>query len=285
MNQSRPSSSAPAADQYEAPAAPRASSFVAAPYRAISGKLTRFLARNVPTKKLVMRNTRPLVSFTFDDVAASACTTGAALLEQQGARATFYISGANCGRPSPTGRLASPDLIKTLHQKGHEIACHTYSHKRVVELSRDALADELQSNQRCLQSVIGDVRLRNFAYPYGDISFAMKRYLEAHFDSCRSHTQGVNAGVADLGVLKSRGLERVSIDRQRIADVIAETVRRRGWLLFAGHDIADAPSPYGVPPDLLAFALRTAVDGGCQLVTVSRALQILQAAAPNGRDA
>jgi len=286
MNQSRPSSSVPAADGYEAPPAlPRAPSLVVAPYRVISGKLTRFLARNVPTKKLVMRNSRPLVSFTFDDVPASTCRTGATLLEQHEARGTFYISGGNCGRASPTGTLATPDQIKALHARGHEIGCHTYSHARVVELSRDTLASELQRNQRFLQSAIGDVRLRNFAYPYGDVSFATKRYLGAHFDSCRSHTQGVNAGVADLGGLKSRGLERVSIDRQRISDVIAETVRRNGWLIFAGHDIADAPSQYGVPPELLAFALRSCVAAGCQLVTVSQALQILRSAAPGGSDA
>jgi len=286
MNHSRPPSSVPAADQFETPpAAPRPSGFAGASYRAISGKLTRFLARNVPTKKLVMRNARPLVSFTFDDAAASACTTGAALLEQHDARGTFYISGGNCGRPSPTGPLATADLIKAVRDRGHEIGCHTYSHARVAGLSRDALADELQHNQRFLQSVHGGIRLRNFAYPYGDISFATKRYLGACFDTCRSHTQGVNTGVADLGVLKSCALERISIDRQRIQDIIAETARRNGWLLFAGHDITDAPSQYGVRPDLLAFALRSALAAGCQLVSVSHALQILQSATPNSRDA
>src|SRR6202035_5589033 len=98
-----------------------------APYEMLAGKLTRLLARNVPTKKLTMRNTRPLVSFTFDDAAATACTTGAALLEQLHARSTFYISGKNCGKPSPTGRLATAEQLKVLHANGHAIACPTYS--------------------------------------------------------------------------------------------------------------------------------------------------------------
>ena len=286
MNCSQPSSSASAADQLETPvASPRAPGLVTAPYKVISGKLTRFLARNVPTRTLVMRNTQPLVSFTFDDAAASACTAGAALLEQYGAHGTFYISGGNCGRTSPTGPLATTDLIRRLHAKGHEIACHTYSHARVAALSRNELENDLERNQRALQSVLGNIRLRNFAYPYGDISFATKRYLGARFDSCRSHTQGVNAGVADLAVLKSRAMERISIDRQRVADIIAETVRRNGWLLFAGHDIADAPSQYGVQPELLVFALRSALTAGCQLVTVAQALQILRSASPHHRDA
>lgn len=283
MNRSRPSSSAPAADQFETSVeSPSPSGLAGAPYRVISGKLTRFLARNVRTKKLVMRNTRPLVSFTFDDVAASACTAGAMLLEQHEARGTFYVSGGNCGRASPTGPLATADLIRALHAKGHEIGCHTYSHTRVVELSRDALVSDLDRNHRFLQGILSDIALRNFAYPYGDIAFGAKRYLGARFDSCRSHTPGVNAGIADLSVLKSYALERASIDRQRILDVIGETVRRNGWLVFAGHDIADAPSQYGIQPELLAFALRSALAAGCQLVTVSQALRLLRSAAPNG---
>jgi peptidoglycan/xylan/chitin deacetylase (PgdA/CDA1 family) len=279
-------SKATAAYQAETPVTTaHRSARVGGPYRVIAGKLTRFLARNVRTKTQVMRNPRPLVSFTFDDVAASACTAGAALLERHGARGTFFISGGNCGRASPTGPLATVDLIKALHHGGHEIGCHTYSHTRVAALGRDALMSDLERNRRFMQGILGDIALRNFAYPYGDISFRAKRYLGAHFDSCRSHTPGVNAGTADLSVLKSCPLEHVSIDRQRIADVVAETVRRNGWLLFAGHDVADAPSQYGVQPELLEFALRQALAAGCELVTVSQALQIVRGAAPNGHDA
>jgi peptidoglycan/xylan/chitin deacetylase (PgdA/CDA1 family) len=277
MSRTQRQPSLPLAGGFDAPAAlPRAPGIVTSPYKTIAGKLTRFLARNVPTKSLAMRNTRPLVSFTFDDAAASACTTGATLLEQYQARGTYYISGGNCGALSPTGRLATTDQLKALHLKGHEIACHTYSHARVVDISRDALERDLERNREFLQGLLGGVELRNFAYPYGDFSFATKRYLGARFDSCRSPTPGVNSGIADLGVLKSCAFEQAAIDRQRVLDVIAEAVRRNGWLLFAGHDVQDAPSPYGVQPGLLAFALTSALEAGCQLVTVSQALRILR---------
>ncbi len=39
-----------------------------------------------------MRNAAPLVSFTFDDVPASAYVNGAAILERYGMRGTFYIA-------------------------------------------------------------------------------------------------------------------------------------------------------------------------------------------------
>jgi peptidoglycan/xylan/chitin deacetylase (PgdA/CDA1 family) len=272
------------ADDFNVPIAlPRAPAFGEGPYQTIAGKLTRFLARNVPTKTLTMRNTKPLVSFTFDDAAASACTTGAMLLEQHQVRGTFYISGGKCGMASPTGRLATGDQVQTLYANGHEIGCHTFSHMRVVDVDHDALDRDLDRNRTFLQGALGDIAIGNFAYPYGYISFKAKRHLAKRYDSCRALTPGVNAGTADLGVLKCYALEQTAIDRAIIAEVITEAVRRNGWLMFASHDVADMPSQYGVRPDLLAFAVRSALAAGCEVVTVSQALRLMRGAEPNGR--
>ena len=286
MNQTQQHSSLPVSEDFTAPITlPRAPGFAEAPYQMLSGKLTRLLARNVATKKLTMSNTRPLVSLTFDDAAATACTAGAALLEQFHARGTFYISGEKCGEPSPTGRLANAEQLKALHGNGHEIACHTFSHTPVVGISRQALASDLDRNWLFLQGILGDTPVRNFAYPYGDISFATKRYLGERYDSCRALTPGVNADVADLGVLKSNALEQTSIGRHGISHLITETVRRNGWLLFASHDVNDAPSQYGIRRDLLTFALRSALAAGCRIVTVAQALRILRGEEPDGEAA
>ncbi len=59
----------------------------------IAGKASRFLARNIRSKVLVLRDTPPMVTFTFDDVPASACDIGASILEKYEARGTFYIAG------------------------------------------------------------------------------------------------------------------------------------------------------------------------------------------------
>jgi peptidoglycan/xylan/chitin deacetylase (PgdA/CDA1 family) len=283
MTQSQKNFGSPAAEDLRVPIAlPRAATFTAGPYQTIAGKVTRFLARNVPTKPLTMRNTRPLVSFTFDDAAASACTTGAMLLEQHQVRGTFYISGGKCGTASPTGLLATTDQVKTLHADGHEIGCHTFSHLRVVDVDFDALDSDLDRNRKFLRAAVGDIPIDNFAYPYGYISFKAKRHLGQRYESCRAMTTGVNAGTADLAVLKCYPLEQTEIDRQTITRVIAEAVRRTGWALFASHDVAGSPSPYGVQPDLLAFALRSALAAGCDVVTVSQALRLARGAQPNG---
>ena len=48
------------------------------------------------------------------------------LLHKTGTRATFFVVGALAEK--------YPDLIREIHERGHEIACHGYSHSRLHEL-------------------------------------------------------------------------------------------------------------------------------------------------------
>ena len=240
----------------------------------ISGKVSRFLARHTRTKVLAMRNAMPLITFTFDDVPASACRIGSAILDQHDARGTFYVSGGGCGAASPGGRLATTDQLGALHARGHEVGCHTYSHPPVSGIGHDELVADLERNRCFLRGVNSEIAVRNFAYPYGDLSFRTKRYLETRFDSCRSLLRGVNEGAADLGALKTCPLENATIDRQEIREFIAEAVKAKGWLIFSSHDVADPPSRFGVTPDLLAFAARASKDAGCRVVTIAGGLEL-----------
>ncbi len=238
------------------------------------------MARNFATKTLTARNGRPLVTFTFDDAPVSACTIGAELLQQHHGRGTFYISGGGCGLMSPGGPLAAAEHLKKLHSDGHEIGCHTFSHAAVSAVGSDALVIELEHNRAFLQQIDRSLVVRNFAYPYGDLSFRAKQCLVTHFNSCRSLRTGVNVGAIDLGALKSCELQNASIGRQGILDIIAATVRQNGWLIFVSHDVDDRPSQFGISPGLLEFALTTAKTAGCDLVSVCEALAMLGGAAP-----
>jgi peptidoglycan/xylan/chitin deacetylase (PgdA/CDA1 family) len=248
----------------------------------IAGKVSRFLARNARTKTLAVRNATPIVTFTFDDVPASACRNGAAILEQHHARGTFYVSGGGCGAASPGGRLATTAQLDALCASGHEVGCHTYSHPAVSAVAHDELIADLERNRRFLEGINCAIAVRNFAYPYGDLSFPTKRYLETRFDSCRSLLRGVNEGRADLGALKTCPLENATIDRQGIRAFIARAAKAKGWLIFSSHDVAEEPSRFGVTPDLFAFAVAASRDAGCRLATIAEGLVLM--ATPKSRD-
>jgi len=239
----------------------------------------RFIARQVRTKPLALTNLPPMVSFTFDDVPSSACERGARILEDHGARATYYVAGGSCGTTRGGGPpLASGDQIGKLWADGHEIGCHTYSHTAVRYMSRTEIGGELERNQSFLRNIDSDIVVRNFAYPYGDMSVRTKRFLEARFDSCRSVHAGINTDIVDLGALNAWPLESASLDRPKIGSLIDEAVRHRGWLIFYTHDVADNPSRFGVSPDLLEFALGAAQKAGCAVTTVAQSLNRINAA-------
>ena len=249
-----------------------------------NGKMQRFVARQFCSKPQQLHNAQPVVSFTFDDVPASACEIGARILEQQGGRGTFYVAGKTCGTFDPGNRAyASIDQLRKVWSNGHEIGCHTYSHSAVRSLSLGQLDAELGHNQAALKEINGNLIVRNFAYPYGDMSFRTKRYLESRFDSCRSGHAGINAQVADLGALHACPLQNASLDRTKIAELIAQVVQSRGWLIFYSHDVDEAPSEFGVTPDLLEWTVTVAKQAGCIVATVAAALDLVHDAANERR--
>jgi peptidoglycan/xylan/chitin deacetylase (PgdA/CDA1 family) len=151
-------------------------------------------------------------------------------------------------------------------------------------MALDELKSELDRNQAALAEINGNIVLRSFAYPYGDLSIRTKRYLEGRFDSCRSSHAGINTGLADLGALDAWPLQNAALDRDKIVRLIAETVHRRGWLIFYSHEVAEQPGRFGVSPDLLEWAVSTAKRAGCVLTTVAETLKFVRAA-PDGRPA
>jgi peptidoglycan/xylan/chitin deacetylase (PgdA/CDA1 family) len=237
---------------------------------------SRFLARQSRSKALAMRGNEPIVTFTFDDVPASACELGAQILERHGARGTFYVAGGGCGTASDDGpQHASIGQLRDIWANGHEIGCHTYSHPAVRYMSGDELDAELDRNQSVLKQIDSGIVVRNFAYPFGDMSIRTKRYLEARFDSCRSGHAGLNNGVADLGALNAWPLQNACIESTKIADLMAETVRARAWLIFYSHDVAERPTEFGVTPDLLDYAVDLAKRRGCRVATIAEGLELV----------
>ena len=62
--------------------------------RRVTNMASRFIARQSRSKVLPLRNAMPIVTFTFDDVPASACEQGAHILERHGARGLFTSPAA-----------------------------------------------------------------------------------------------------------------------------------------------------------------------------------------------
>jgi peptidoglycan/xylan/chitin deacetylase (PgdA/CDA1 family) len=231
------------------------------------------MAMHLRVEPFRMRNETPMVSFTFDDVPKSAATAGAAILEAHGVHGTFYVIGSQVGTSSPLWDMVDGEDVVALHRRGHEIACHTFSHKRACDLDARTLNAEVARNQQYLRSLDSSIRIDNFAYPFGYGSFVRKRQLKTLFKSCRSIVPGVNSGSVDLQFLRAMPLIDRRIDRDGIERAFDEAQTANGWLIFYTHDVADQPSPYGCSPSLLGEALEAASRRKIPVLNMAEALQ------------
>jgi peptidoglycan/xylan/chitin deacetylase (PgdA/CDA1 family) len=236
-------------------------------------RVLRLLAKLCRTRTVVMRNETPLVSFTFDDVPASAFRHGLPILERFGVKGTFYVAAGTCGSRDDHWDLMTYEEVRAMHRRGHEIGCHTYSHVNVQSLSARGLDEECRRNGEALRAICGDVIVANFAFPFGDVGIARKLQLQRHFISCRGTYQGVNSGRIDLGLLKVIELYDRTLSEEKLARVLDETVRRNGWLIFYTHDVRSSPSPYGCSPARLRAVVEATRRYGIEAVPVRDALE------------
>lgn len=218
----------------------------------------------------------PLVSFTFDDVPDTALTAGAAILEKYGVFGTFYIAGGMAGRIEPDRTLISADGCRELAARGHEIGCHTFSHDMVRSLPGGALARDLDRNETYLRAFTdADAPLRNFAFPYNAAWPLARGELRRRYRSCRGGGEAINRGPADPWMLKGVAIEQPEEKARALTHVIDDVAANPGWLIFYGHDVAERPTPYGCTPETFERLVRHAVESGCEVLTVSRALDRL----------
>ena len=235
----------------------------------LGGKLRRRYARLVHRRPARLDLTRPVVSFTFDDAPASAATVGAGVLEQRGARGTYYICSGLFDDEGHMGRFANEAEITALANRGHEIACHTGGHLDCHRTADDALLHNCAENVGRLQALGGSVR--HFAFPYGEVSPHAKALLAPLYQSLR----GVHAGMVragdDLNQLPAVGIE--GDDGEAVARAwIDRAAKARAWLILFTHDVRDQPSAWGCTPDALDRLAAHARASGCDIKTVGEVL-------------
>jgi polysaccharide deacetylase family protein (PEP-CTERM system associated) len=79
------------------------------------------------------------------------------LLERHGVHATFFVVGEVIEK--------APGLIRRIVQAGHEIACHTHTHRPLWELTPESFREELRRFKAALRQAAGEVPVRGFRAP------------------------------------------------------------------------------------------------------------------------
>lgn len=241
-----------------------------------AARISHRLARHMPLHPMRMRH-GPILSLTFDDVPDSALTEGATILDAHKVRGTFYIAGGMLAMQTADWRMIDAQGVCELHARGHEIGCHSFSHRRADWGDAQFIVADVERNRKFLRGIERSLLLENFAYPFGYTSFTWKLVLAKRFRSCRGIMPKENGGIIDPQLLKSVPLYSDRIDENDIDRLLDETWTRQSWLVLFTHDVTQRPSQYGCTPALLEHTLRAAEGRGIPCLSVAEALDRISA--------
>ncbi len=226
-----------------------------------------------------MRNERPIISFTFDDFPVSALRVGGTILKSYGFTGTYYASLGLMGQMTPTGLIFSPEDLNDLVTSGHELGCHTFAHCDSWETSPSGFEQSVIENASALRRLQPGARLRTLSYPITCPRPQTKDRLARHFECCRFGGQRFNVGSVDLNLVAAYFLEKDRGDEELVTRMIRQTVRERGWLIIATHDVAEVHTRYGCTPSYFESVVRTAANSGALVLPVAEALERVRSVA------
>jgi peptidoglycan/xylan/chitin deacetylase (PgdA/CDA1 family) len=226
-----------------------------------------------------LRQPQPYVSFTFDDFPRSALVTGGTILERHHVRGTYFVSLKMAGKDSLSGPIAHRQDIVSLLAAGHQLGCHTYDHLDGRHATPQAFEQSIIANQAALDELVPGTRLPVFAYPLNGPNVPVKRAVGRQFIACRGGGQTINSGRIDLNLLRAFFLDqRINTDLRLVEDIIRLNAESGGWLIFATHDVASVPSPYGCDPDFFDAVVERAIRSGARVVPMMQACEELEIA-------
>jgi len=140
------------------------------------------------------------VALTFDDGPSPSLTPQLLdQLDQYGAKATFFVIGKQAE--------LYPELVRAIHQRGHELACHSYSHADMTELNALEIERELVKTRALVREATGAV-VRYFRPPGGNYDAKVRRavmemgYQTVLWSANVADCQGMDAEAAAQRLLR-----------------------------------------------------------------------------------
>lgn len=233
---------------------------------------TKLAYERIFARRIAINLKRPIYTFTFDDVPASAMTNGVPILESVGVLATFYVAG-KFGEKGEGDRFLCLDAVAQLHQSGHHIGCHTYTHYRLSDGSAREMCWDALQNRLVLGETLGGAPIEHFSYPFGRLTLSTKRLLNREYKTLRGNRTGINHGVVDLTFLRSTKLYSKTLDRKHIREIISNNANLSGWLIFYTHGVDAEPTPWDITPEDLRWVVDECVRTRGEILNIRDAYQ------------
>ncbi len=185
--------------------------------------------------------TKPMLALTFDDGPSEVTDRILAVLMQYDARATFYVVG---------NKLAEfPDVLKRTAASGSEIACHTWSHVKLITVSASTMRSQITRTNDLIRELTG-VEVKCLRPPYGNQNATLRSVCK------------------DLGLVITRWEVDTKDWSSRNTNKVYKAIMNgagNGEIILC-HDL------YPTTAAAVEMAIPDLIEKGYQLVTVSELL-------------
>ncbi|MGL9759261.1 MAG: polysaccharide deacetylase family protein [Wolbachia sp.] len=116
--------------------------------------------RNLSNIKKLLNNDDKFVALTFDDGPSNNRVNDIInILESYEAKATFFVLGERINKKTS-------EIVKKIHESGHELGNHSWSHRKLTSLSSEEQLQELEKTNTAIRNATNqDVKW--FRPPYG----------------------------------------------------------------------------------------------------------------------
>lgn len=121
------------------------------------------------TEKNTFHPTKPKIAITFDDGPGLYTEELLSILEENDARATFFLLGKQV--------KSFPEAVEKMKEIGCEIGNHTYSHARLSELSKKDMKSQIDKTNKAVKDVIGS-STGLVRPPYGDVTSSVRKNVK-----------------------------------------------------------------------------------------------------------
>ena len=245
------------------------------PATSITAKVKRRLVPFQARRSISVSLERPIVSFSFDDCPRSVMENALYPLEKAGWLATVYIAMGLCGTTNRLGLRMSREDVRALHEKGHEVGDQTYSHVDGSAVPLEKMLIDIDKNQAEIAS-LNLPQSETFAYPYGEVTPALKKALEARFKGSRGIKGNSHETSVDLNQIGSNRLY-VGDNFDLLKKQISTLKDNPGWITIFTHDVRETPSEFGCTPAQFQAAIEAVKDCGAEVMTIAEAIKTLEA--------
>lgn len=140
----------------------------------------RFTATEIAGIPMVERGdpSRPVVALTFDDGPQPPYSTRVLdVLAKHGVPATFFVVGQMAKK--------NPKILQRIHQEGHELAHHSWSHPRMTELQADQIRVQIEKTDAVFADVLprlGPITMFRLPFQVGSKSKRVQAELAKRYD-------------------------------------------------------------------------------------------------------